>query len=118
MAIAAELQRRLLECVRAYQMEQGEKLLPGVRFEQLEDHACEISDALAKTLIEQVLVEQARDASAEACCPRCQRAASRGEEPEPRLLTTRRGEVGWNEATYYCRYCRQSFFPSLPIAGH
>jgi hypothetical protein len=119
MAIPTELRERLLACVREFRAEEGQKLLSGTLFVELEDEACEIGDAVTAAMLEAALTEHAAQASAEetACCPGCQRPGKRSGEPEPRLVQTRRGEVGWNEPTYYCRSCRQAFFPSVPRAG-
>lgn len=119
MAIPAELQRRLLACVRDFRAEQGQKLLSGSRFVELEDEACEIGDSVAAAMMEAVLLEQAAASTAEeASCPCCKRPGQRSREPEPRVVQTRRGEVAWNEPTYYCRYCRRAFFPSERSVGH
>jgi hypothetical protein len=119
MAMDEELRRRLVECVRDYRAERGGKVsVSDLRFEQIEDEACALGDALAAGLIAEVLSEQAAAPSASACCPRCRRPASVASEPEPRRVQTRRGEVGWQEPKYYCRHCRQAFFPSVPHAGH
>ena len=121
MAIPTELRDELLACVRRFRASQGEKkLLSGTLFVELEDEACELGDAMMAAMLEAALAEQAAQSSVEetACCPRCQRPGQRKAEPEPRLLQTRRGDVSWNEPSYYCRHCRQAFFPSVPRAGH
>ena len=120
MAISQELRSRLLECVRMYRVEYGEKLDWNRTFEEIEDEACEFGDALAQALMAESLAEQAGQGPREswACCPRCQRSAKADPEPEPRLLDTRRGEVGWQEPKHYCPRCRQSFFPSVPRVGN
>jgi len=120
MAIPVKLREELVACVRRFRAEQGEKkLLSGTLFVELEDEACELGDAMMAAMLEAALAEQATQSSAEetACCPRCQRPGKREAEPEPRLVQTRRGEVSWNEPSYYCRRCRQAFFPSEPRAG-
>lgn len=119
MALPAKLREELVACMRRFRAAEGKKLLSGTLFVELEDEACEIGDALATALMEETLAEQAAQSSTEetACCPNCQRPGRR-EEPEPRLVQTRRGEVAWNESSYYCRRCRQAFFPSVPRAGH
>jgi hypothetical protein len=118
MAIPKELQERLVACVRQYRTEHGQKeLLPGTLLVELEDAACEIGDAVSGGMLEAALREHAAASEETACCPRCRRPGKRNAEPEPRILQTRRGEVGWNEPTYYCRHCRQAFFPSEPRLG-
>jgi hypothetical protein len=120
MAMPTELRDELVACVRRFRGEQGQKLLSGTLFVEWEDEACQIGDAVAAAMMEAALGEHATPLAAEetACCPRCQRPGKRSGEPEPRLLQTRRGEVSWNEPTYYCRSCRQAFFPSEPRAGN
>lgn len=119
MAMSQELRSRLIECVRTYRAEQGEKCGWDRTFEQIEDEACEFGDAVAQALMAESLAEQATQGPRElwACCPRCRRPAKAEPEPEPRLLDTRRGEVGWQEPKHYCPHCRQSFFPSVPRVG-
>ncbi|HEY2839546.1 MAG TPA: hypothetical protein VGJ26_10370, partial [Pirellulales bacterium] len=116
MAISTELRARLLKVVREYAQERGGLLSQGERFAELEEEACQLGDALAAGLIEMRLEEQAAraGATATAYCPSCRRPA-RAREPEPRLAPTRRGEVTWQEPTYYCDRCRKSFFPQLNI---
>jgi hypothetical protein len=118
MAVSKELRRRLTACVRAYRAEMGEKVDFCKRFDQIEDEACEVGDDLSAALIEELLAEQAATSSRGelACCPRCQRPG-RPEEPEPRVVQTRRGDVAWQEPKYYCRHCRQAFFPSVENSG-
>jgi hypothetical protein len=120
MAISQELRSRLIECVRTYRVEKGEKCGWDRTFQQIEDEACAFGDAVAQALMAESLAEQAAQGPRElwACCPRCQRPAKAEAEVEPRLLDTRRGEVGWQEPKHYCLHCRQSFFPSVPRAGH
>lgn len=119
MAIAPELRAKLVEFIRAYCDEQGEKLDERT-FQQIEDEACELGDAIAQALMTETLMKQAGQVLQEtsACCPECQRPGRRKDEPEPRLLDTRRGPVGWQEPEYYCRHCRRAFFPSVPKTGH
>jgi hypothetical protein len=105
--------------VRTYRAEQGAEFAWDRTFEQIEDEACELGDAVAQALMAESLAEQATHGQREsgACCPRCHRPATAEPEPEPRLLATRRGEVGWQEPKHYCPRCRQSFFPSVARAG-
>ncbi len=119
MAISTELRARVVRVVREYQAEHGQAMLQGQRFAELEEEACQLGDALAAALIEVSLEEQAEGQAAEAtaCCPSCQRPVG-SQEPEPRLVQTRRGEVAWQEPTYFCRRCRKSFFPAVENLGH
>jgi hypothetical protein len=120
MAMTPELRRRLVACVRNYQSEQGEqRSVDDLRFAELEDEACALGDALAAGLMEAALSAQAaaRARAVTAPCPHCGRPAPPEDEPAPRRVQTRRGEVGWREPQHYCRSCRQAFFPSVPRAG-
>lgn len=125
MAINGELLRRMKEVVRAYQAEQACEGPPKELFSELEDEACDLGDAVTRAMLEETLQAQAQAALRESasrppdlapCCPRCQRPGQRRED-EPRIVQTRRGEVSWNEPQYYCRKCRQAFFPSVPRIG-
>lgn len=120
MAIPEELRGRLRECIRAYREEHGQKTAWNTTFQQIEDEACELADAVAQSLMAESLAEQALQESnrLEVCCPRCQRPAREGPEVEPRLLDTRRGPIGWQEPKHYCRHCRQAFFPSVAPPGN
>jgi hypothetical protein len=75
MAIPLKLPERLLACVREFRAEQGEKLLSGTLFVELEDEACEIGDTVTAAMLGAALTEHAAVSAADetACCPRCQR---------------------------------------------
>ena len=120
MAMSQELRSRLVECVRAYREERGEKFDWNRTFQQIEDEACEFGDAMAQALMAESLAEQALEGPRElwACCPQCKRPARAKPEPEPRALNTRRGEVIWQEPKHYCHHCRQAFFPSVSRFGN
>ena len=79
----------------------------------LEELTCQIGDEFARQLCESELVNRARQAAdVEQCeCPECGLRCPRG-EPEPVVLQGLRGEVGYNQPSYFCRHCRRSFFPS------
>jgi hypothetical protein len=104
MAMTPELRRRLVACVRNYQAETGEK---------------RSVDELRSALMGAALCEQAaaRAHAVTVPCPHCGRPAPPEDEPAPRQVQTRRGEVRWREPQHYCRSCRQAFFPSVPRAG-
>jgi hypothetical protein len=116
MAISAQVERRLEELVSEMrQLLYGESGSPaGGRFVDLEDQAAEIGDAVTRSLLSRVLQAQADRAAGqtEACCPQCGRPSAPDAEPEPRVVQTRRGEVGWRETKHSCRRCRRDFFPS------
>ena len=83
----------------------------GTRFEEVEEAGVQVGDAVARAVMQQAMQRQAGTIRVEACCcgtplePR---------DPEPRAMSTRRGEIGWNEPSGYCRRCRRAFFPSEP----
>jgi hypothetical protein len=97
---------------------EGQPSLLEKRFVEIEEEACEVADALAREVMRLMATRQADAVSgmADACCPGCRRAA-KPKEAEPRRLLTRRGDVEWQEPSYYCTSCRKSFFPSVPDAG-
>ena len=79
----------------------------------LEELTCQIGDEFARQLCESELVNRARKAiHVEQCeCPECRLLCPRG-EPEPVVLQGLRGEVCYNQPSYFCRRCRRSFFPA------
>ena len=87
----------------------------GVTFALLENEACEVGDAVTRCLLSQALQEHADQTAAapERSCAVCGRSSA-AEDIQPRIVQTRRGEVAWREPQYYCRKCRQAFFPSEP----
>lgn len=86
----------------------------GTRFEAIEAVGVEVGDAVACAVMRGAVERQAAEAPAKTCgCGHPLKEPSL----EPHLLTTRRGEVGWNEPTGYCPQCRRDFFPSEPSIG-
>lgn len=85
----------------------------GTKFVALEEEACEVGDEVTRCLLSQALQEQAEQAAIDPArsCAVCGRD-SPGDEIEPRVVQTRRGEVTWREPKHYCRKCRRDFFPS------
>lgn len=102
--IAAEVQEILGGCVHA----DGRPMT----FSELEDECIEAGDLLTAGVLER-RVTQRETPQNEGGCPSCQRAGARLPDDEVRVLQTDRGEVGWMEPAFYCRWCRRSFFPSL-----
>jgi hypothetical protein len=84
----------------------------------LEELTSQIGDEFARQLCESELVNRGRQAAdVQQCeCPECGSLCPRG-QPEPVVLQGLRGEVGFNQPSYYCRHCRRSFFPSGRPAG-
>jgi hypothetical protein len=121
MAISSELQTRIKAMASQLRREifAPSGLPPqGTKFTELEDRACEVGDAMTRALLETTLQEQqAAVPSGPVECGLCGRSAVE-DELEPRLVTTRRGDVAWQERKYYCKHCRKAFFPSVARLGH
>lgn len=79
----------------------------------LEELTSEIGDEIGRLLCENELVNRGRKAThlKECECPKCGSLCPRGES-EPMVLQGLRGEVAFNQPSYYCPRCRRSFFPS------
>jgi hypothetical protein len=73
-----------------------------------------VGDAVARAVMRRAVEVQAAQTPVKFC--RCGQPL---EDPtlEPHILTTRRGEVGWNEPVGTCHQCRRAFFPSEPSLG-
>ena len=97
------------ELAREYQRE----LAAAGTLVDLEELTCRIGDEFARQLCESELAGRARQAAdADQCaCPECGALCPRG-QPEPVVLHGLRGEVCYNQPSYFCRRCRRSFFPS------
>lgn len=88
------------------------------KFSELETVAATLGDEIARQLIETQVRGQAEDWSEEQLCqcPECGGPASKAPD-QPRVLTTTRGDVGWDQRVGYCTRCRRAFFPSEPSVG-
>ncbi len=87
-----------------------------VTFEQREDRACELGDALTRLLLEEHLeADDLADPGAVVDCPICNRPvhcdSPEKAEMENRELRTRRGKVEYERAARRCKHCRRVFFP-------
>ena len=81
-------------------------------FDELEGECVEMGDWLTSQVLQARVA--ARSGAEDACsCPDCQRAVERLPDDEVRILQSSRGETAWNEAVWFCRRCRRSFFPSV-----
>lgn len=115
MAISSELHERIKQVAADLRRELwGEKGFPewGTKFTQIEDECCEVGDVLARELMGQGLDEQTEvieEGPKE--CGVCGRDGVE-DELEPKIITTRRGDVSWQQRKYYCKRCRKAFFPS------
>lgn len=115
MGLSASKRERLKQIAAEVQEILGGRLHADGRpmtFSELEDECIEAGDLLTAGVIER-RVAQRETPQDGCCCPSCQRPGVRLPDDEVRMLQTDRGEVGWMEPTFYCRGCRQSFFPSL-----
>ena len=87
-----------------------------VTFEQREERACELGDALTRLLLEEHLAaDDMADPGVEVACPFCGRPvpceAPEDVELQNRQVRTRRGSVDYERAARRCEPCRRVFFP-------
>lgn len=114
MGLSASQRNRLQELAREIQKIVGDCLHPDGRprtFAELEDECIEAGDLLTAAVLQERVAER-RPPGETACCPTCDRQGARCSD-EPRVIQADRGEVSWLEPSYYCRFCRRSFFPSF-----
>ena len=84
-------------------------------FTEREDRACEVTDALARWLLEEHLsLDEGADPSVQADCPICG-GPVRYDSPqqadlEIRELRTRRGKIEYERAARRCGRCQKVFF--------
>jgi hypothetical protein len=88
----------------------------GTSFADLEELALRLGHTLAAELLRQGLARQAATPRADAC-PTCGGPLDEA-KAEPRTVTTRAGEVSWQEPQRYCGGCRKAFFPPVTPPGH
>jgi hypothetical protein len=87
----------------------------GTSFADLEELALRLGHTLAAELLRQGLARQAAAPPPQAdACPACGGPAAAA-AAEPRAVTTRAGEVGWQEPRRYCGGCRRAFFPPVAL---
>lgn len=114
-----ELRVRLGQMARELGREVYPEGLPAdTKFSELEAVAATLGDEVARQLIETQVRGQAEEVSegVPRVCPDCGGPAS--EAPDrPRVLTTTRGEVAWDQPFGYCTRCRRAFSPSGPDLG-
>lgn len=83
----------------------------------LEELTCQIGDMVTRELTQREVLRRAEALDAdEAECPDCGKLCPRG-QPEPVVLQGLRGEVAYNQPSYFCRHCRRSFFPDGRFPG-
>lgn len=118
--IRDELRVRLGQIARQLGREVYPDGLPrDTKFSDLEALAGSLGDEIARQLIETQVRGQAQEWPEEdlGSCPECG-GPSRPAADRPRVLTTTRGEVAWDERVGHCPRCRRAFFPSGPSVGH
>ncbi len=87
-----------------------------VTFTEREDRSCEVTDALARWLLEEHLtLDEAADPGVQVDCPLCggpvQYDSPEQAELEVREFQTRRGKIEYERAARRCPRCRKFFFP-------
>ncbi|WP_430450968.1 hypothetical protein [Rhodopirellula europaea] len=113
MALSDKDRKRAEELARELMKITGGRIKPdGVSktFAEIEEEAIEVTDIVASALIKQT-AKDAPDAPTQCRCPECKAVpGDRGEDDEPIVLLTDRGEVDFLTKGYFCRRCRRSFF--------
>ena len=90
----------------------------GTKFSELEELAIQIGQAVSRSMMNQALANQAENVpEAAESCGVCGAAVRSSAPPEPRVIATTVGPLGWAEPKRYCPKCRAAFFPSVPGVG-
>jgi hypothetical protein len=118
-----ELRRRraafLEEAGRAFDQmlgDDGQNAL--VTFEEREDRACNLGDALTRRLLaDHLAADESANPGTQVACPLCGKAVhcdatTDQAEMETRAVRTRRGTVELARAARRCSRCRRFFFPA------
>lgn len=113
-----QMKSRVKAMVEELAREHHQELAAAGTLAALEQLTCQVGDEFGRQLCESELTHRAhRAAEAEECqCPDCGALCPRG-QPEPMVLEGCRGELGFNQPSYFCRRCRRSFFPSGRTIG-
>jgi hypothetical protein len=87
-----------------------------VTFQEREERACELGDALTRRLLEDHLAaDDWADPGVEVACPICGQPvlcpSPEKAELQRRQMRTRRGVVEYERAARRCKHCRRVFFP-------
>jgi hypothetical protein len=90
----------------------------GTPVDDLEELAVRLGQDLAVELLRLGLARQAQGGPPPGAerCPRCGGPLT-GAASEPRAVTTRAGDSGWQEPQRSCGRCRKAFFPSVQEPG-
>ena len=88
-----------------------------VTFEEREDRACDLGDALTRRLLaDHLAADESANPEIEVACPLCGKAVHCDKpekaEMETRQVRTRRGTVELARAARCCSRCRRIFFPA------
>ena len=113
-AIRDQLQLRLAQIAQQLGRQVYPDGLPrATPFSVLETLAGTLGDEIARLLIEAHVREQAQDWPEERRgeCPVCGGPTLKAPS-EPRVLTTTRSDIAWNERVGHCPRCRRAFFPA------
>jgi hypothetical protein len=115
------MRKRVRAMVEQLAREHQQELAAAGTLVDLEELTAEIGDEVGRQLCENELINRSeRAVKLEQCeCPQCGAMCPRG-DAEPMVLQGLRGEVAFNQPSYYCTRCRRSFFPdgrSFGIAG-
>jgi hypothetical protein len=91
----------------------------GTNFDDLEDIAVELGQAVSRNMIEQAVARQANAVPGEAeVCSGCGQPVTPTDDTEPRAVSTQVGVARWDEPKRYCPRCRVAFFPSVAGPGN
>jgi hypothetical protein len=108
---------KLKAMIEGLAQEHQQELVAAGTLVDLEELTCQIGDMVAQELTQREVLRRAEALDAdEAECPDCGAVCPRG-QPEPVLLDALRGEIGYNQPSYFCRRCRRSFFPAGRFPG-
>lgn len=80
-----------------------------VSFDERERRACEVTDELARLLLDEHVALDPAGQATEGPCPKCGRPTEY-ESSEPREVRTLRGSVRFSRTKVWCRACRRKFF--------
>jgi len=111
------LEAKVKAFVEGLAQEQQEVLAKAGTLVELEELTCQIGDRVTRELTQWEVARRAQALDAEeAKCPDCGKLCPRG-QPEPVVLEGLRGELAYNQPSYFCRHCRRSFFPGSRFSG-
>ena len=116
-AMECRLETKLKAMIEGLAREHQQELAEAGTLVELEELTCRIGDMVARELTQREVTRRAEALDVEeAKCPDC-REPCRRREPEPVLLDGLRGELAYNQPSYFCRHCRRSFFPNGRFPG-